>query len=148
LRLALHEAKGAYQDAMQGGGEKAIAKAQKSLAKAEKAHGVAYQRVRSQLVADQQPFASGKHPETALQNARAMLPEHRGKQPRSFPSVSPHEEHVFLRWSAHAEEIAKHGPPLRAVASRVVRVGHSASLVACAVVDDCPAPNWEPHDSG
>jgi CRISPR-associated protein Csb2 len=66
-------------------------------------------------------------------DALKVLPEHRGKQPRTFPSVTPHETRFAFVWS----EIT---PPsdvlegLGRLASRLVRVGHSSSMVHCRLI--------------
>jgi CRISPR-associated protein Csb2 len=148
LERTLEEAKIDYESAQRSGDKKAVEKVTTSLGKAEKALGTERQKVEKLMAADQQPYADGKHPETGLKSAWAQIPEHRGKQPRSFPSVSPDDPRVFLRWSAPGDDIERYTPALAVLAGRVVRVGHSASLVACSVVDDCPTPTWEPSDRG
>jgi len=66
--------------------------------------------------------------------AQEMLPEHRGKQPRAFPSVTPLEPRVRYLWpDAHPDEATRAG--LDALARALVRLGHSATLVACRLVD-------------
>lgn len=77
---------------------------------------------------------------------RAILTETRTRQPRTFPSVTPAVPVVYLLWPA--AEPGSHIDPLGALTERVVRVGHSASLVACRVVDQTPDPSWVPDDSG
>lgn len=148
LKKALDEAKRQYVDVQGGGDKKAVDKAAKVLAKEEKALGSARKRLQKLLGDDQAPYVRGKHPGTGLKSARELVPEYRGKQPRSFPSVSPHDPSVFLRWGAPASELDHHRSALSVLASRVVRVGHSTSFVACSVVDDCPTPTWEPHEDG
>jgi CRISPR-associated protein Csb2 len=67
-------------------------------------------------------------------DALKVLPEHRGKQPRTFPSVAPHEPRFAFVWSEAS-------PPsdvlegLGRLASRLVRVGHSSSMVHCRLID-------------
>ncbi len=145
---ALEQAKADYESAKNSGDQKAINRFNKSVAKTEKAVGKARQKLQQLLEADQQPFATGKHPATGLKSARGLLPEHRGKQPRSFPSVTPDDPRVCLRWSGPDEELERHAPALADLASRVVRVGHSTSLVACSLTDECPRVTWQPDDSG
>lgn len=147
LRRGLEDAKAKYEEVRRTGSEKQIAAAMKELARSEQAEGAGRKKLEQLLLDDQEPFAAGKHPRSGLASAAALIPEHRGKQPRSFPSVSPEDPRAFLRWSAD-EDLERHGPALRALVSRVVRVGHSGSLVACRVVDDCPTPTWEPSDDG
>ncbi len=82
----------------------------------------------------------------ALVQATRMLPEHRTKQARMFPSVSPHEPVVYLVWSSSL------GPDVRStldtLARRVVRIGHSSSLVTCCFIDDAPEPSLVPRNDG
>lgn len=142
---AHEEAKMEYQRARDAGDEKQGDKAAKALSKAEKTAASAQKKLQQLLVDDQE---AGKQSKAGLEAARAMLPEQRGKQARTFPSVSPAEPQVFLLWEAEESEIELHGPSLEALAARIVRVGHSSSLVACTVVEEAPAPNWEPHEDG
>lgn len=148
LQRVLERVKAEYERLQPMGDEKAIKKAAQLLAKDEKALGAGRKTLEKLLMEDQQPYASGTHPGNGLKGAWAMLPEHRGKQPRSFPSVTPEDARVFLRWGAAPAELECHRAALAALASRVVRVGHSASLVTCSVVDDCPTPTWEPSEDG
>lgn len=137
-----------HEAAQAAGDAKRIGRAGKSLAQAQKKHGTGQQKLDQLLVEDQQPCRPGKHSGTGMKSAVALIPEHRGKQPRAVPSVSPDDPRVFVRWSASAAEVLQHKAALAQLASRVVRVGHSASLVSCALADDCPDPTWEPSDSG
>lgn len=148
LKRDLDDAKTEYERAREDGDTKSVDKIAKRLAKAEQALGAERTKLQRLLVEDQKPFANGKHPATALKSANSLLPERRGKQPRTFPSVTPEDPRVFLHWSAPHEEIERHRPALSTLASRVVRVGHSASLVSCTVVDDGPAPTWRPNEDG
>lgn len=82
----------------------------------------------------------------ARQQAERLLPDRRGRQPRTFPSAALSEPVVHLVWDGTP-------PPgvaasLDAVARSVTHVGHSSSLVACRVVDDAPAPTLVPTDEG
>lgn len=81
------------------------------------------------------------------QGALAVLPEERGRQARSFPSVRPDSSIVTFRWPDAAPD-----PEQRAVLdgllSRIGRLGHSSSLVSCRLTDE-DKPAWlEPHDLG
>lgn len=146
LALELEEAK-AQMERVQGDA-RALAKAEKELSKKEKQLRTEQEKIGQAKLVDQSPYSPGKHPGAGLKSARALFPEHRVKQPRSFPSVSPREPHVFVRWTASSDEIERHLPALSELAQQVVRVGHSSSLVSCSWADDCPAPNWEPHGEG
>lgn len=76
--------------------------------------------------------------------AARLLPEQRMRQRRTFPSVSPYDPTVYFVWSSSPAPDVRHA--LDAIASRVVRVGHSSSLVTCRFVDDAPAPTLVPND--
>lgn len=104
---------------------KAVAKARKVLEKAEA-------KLASKVAKAVAPV-EGKLPAETRKMGVSLLPEHRGKQARTFPSVVPDEPRVTLVW----REIAI-GPDLIAaldkLAARVVRIGHSSSLVSMRVV--------------
>ncbi len=80
----------------------------------------------------------------SLVQATRMLPEHRTKQARTFPSVTPYEPIVHLVWPV--SPTAELRSSLDAVAGRLVRIGHSSSLVACRFIDDAPQPSLVPRD--
>lgn len=148
LALAHEEAKTAYERALAANDLKAVKEASKALERSENALAKQRKALLDALTGDQRPFAPGKHTKAALLSAAALLPEQRGKQPRHFPSASPHEPTVFMRWEAEARSYEQHRPHLAALLGRIVRVGHSSSLVACSIAEDCPQPNWKPHDEG
>jgi CRISPR-associated protein Csb2 len=90
---------------------------------------------------------AGKRLATAASVARRLLPEHRGKQPRTFPSVAPDDPVVWLVWDADCPDHVRRA--LAGLAARVVRIGHSSSLVACHVTDAAPdGGGWEPDPDG
>lgn len=76
----------------------------------------------------------------------SVLPEHRKRQARTFPSVSPVEPVVWMRWDVPLPEA--HRAALAALAGRVARLGHSSSLVACSLTDTAPPPNLVPDPDG
>lgn len=137
-----------HENALSGGDQKAIEKTKKSLEKAKKTHKTSSEKLEALIANDQQLYAADKHSDAGIKNARALLPEARGKQPRLFPSVSPEDPTVYVRWSAPAPEVERHRNALADLANKLVRVGHSTSFVACCVVEDCPTPNWEPREGG
>ncbi len=83
---------------------------------------------------------------TDVANKIGVLPAHRTRQPRSFPSVTPETPRFSLIWPD--ADPGAHGAALDRLARRVVRVGHSSSLVAGRVSPDAPAPTWRPADAG
>ncbi|HSW31649.1 MAG TPA: type I-U CRISPR-associated protein Csb2 [Longimicrobiales bacterium] len=82
----------------------------------------------------------------AIRRARSVLPEGRTRQARTFPSVTPHESVVHLVWEAEAA--SSHCRALDALARRVVRLGHSSSLVWCRVVEAVPPVTLVARDDG
>lgn len=104
---------------------KVATKVEKKLARARDALAKAVQKA----TAD-----DGKQSKEAIGAAAALLPERRGRQPRTFPSVRPEDPVVSFVWpDAEPELHVKQG--LAELMSRVVRLGHSASLVACRLGD-------------
>ncbi|MFO0749474.1 MAG: type I-U CRISPR-associated protein Csb2 [Myxococcota bacterium] len=79
--------------------------------------------------------------------AAALLPENRTRQPRTFPSVTPNEPSVTYIWST-AEPTPAQRQAIDALLARLVRVGHSSSLVSARLVDAPPAPTRVPADLG
>lgn len=81
-------------------------------------------------------------PDTAL----ALLPEHRVRQPRTFPSVTPEDPRVTYVWPEATPSREQH-VVLDRLLSRLVRVGHSSSLVSARVVDSPPPTRTVPVDT-
>lgn len=78
--------------------------------------------------------------------ANALLPEARGRQPRSFPSLALTDPVVHLCWPQVSG--TPHLPALERLATRLIRVGHSSSFVHARWVMQAPPPAWLPHDQG
>lgn len=76
-----------------------------------------------------------------------VLPEYRGRQPRTFPSVTPADPKVTYVWTDAAPTDVQR-MALGRLLRRVVRVGHSSSLAALRVVDDPAPPTWRPAVNG
>jgi CRISPR-associated protein Csb2 len=80
-----------------------------------------------------------------------ILPENRGKQGRTFPTVLPDSHSMWFTWPG-----ASPGPAmlatLDALLGRVGRIGHSSTLVACRCNDVGPGqdavPTWVPGGNG
>jgi CRISPR-associated protein Csb2 len=81
------------------------------------------------------------------QAAAELLPDHRKLQPRTFPSVTPHDDQVWLSWP-QAQPDQEIRAALGALVADVVSLGHSSSLVAMALCDDPPSPSLVPVDLG
>lgn len=114
-------------------------RAQKDLDKARAELDKAVGLMRAALA--ESPKASGAD----LSSAKALLPEGRGRQARSFPSCTPEDPVLFLSWDA---EPGEHRQALADLCARVVRIGHSSTLVACALVDEAPPARWFPDPDG
>lgn len=71
-----------------------------------------------------------------------LLPEHRSRQPRSFPVAIPHDPVVRLLWCDM--DPGEHREALTRLARKVTSVGHSASLVQAWLEDAPPEPVWLP----
>lgn len=79
----------------------------------------------------------GKHPkkgksiEAELQRLKkrglAVVPEHRSRQPRSFPVAIPHDPTVRLIWED--EQLGGYGDILERLTAKVTHIGHSATFV-------------------
>jgi CRISPR-associated protein Csb2 len=71
----------------------------------------------------------------------------RGKQPRRFPSVTPHEASAFFIWPD-----ASPPPEVRAaleeLTARTGYLGKACSLVRIRLNDDAPKPNYVPSPAG
>jgi CRISPR-associated protein Csb2 len=76
-----------------------------------------------------------------------VLPEHRGRQPRTFPSVTPDDPRVTYVWSDATPSVAQQAL-LDMLLRRVVRLGHSSSLVSVRLVGDPGRPTWRPAVDG
>ncbi len=70
---------------------------------------------------------SPTNPKTALE----MLPDHRNKRERFFPSVTPKEPRVTYLWDGPCPNDV--GETLDRLLERVTRIGHSSTLVSCRI---------------
>ena len=83
----------------------------------------------------------------SAQQARAglqLLPENRSRQARQFPVAIPQDPTVYLAWPSVPPPGVRRA--LESLCSKVIRVGHSASLVQAWVEDAPPPPNLVPAD--
>lgn len=141
----LREPLAALAKAEQAGDAKALRRAQTA---ADRARKKLDQQIAKDVAYDGAPNAS------ACAKAREMLPEHRGKQPRTLPSVTPTEPRVRYLWSSATPD-GRTREALSELARRMVRLGHSTTLVACRVVESGretqePAGlrTWAPDEGG
>jgi CRISPR-associated protein Csb2 len=119
-------------------GSKALASARTKLAKAEARFT---QAVRLAVA----PVAAGKEGKEGPRLAESLLPDRRTRQARTFPSVFPSDSRVTFAWP-HAEAPDEVRTSLDALAARLVRLGHSSSLVTARVREESPPATWMPED--
>jgi CRISPR-associated protein Csb2 len=135
----LADAHQAVRNAVQSGDERAIGRARAALDRAE-----------TKARADDARAGMATGGETGSVAARALevLPEFRGKQGRTYPTVLPDETTMWFQWP-DASPGAERLDILNGLLSRIGRIGHSSTLVACRCADDAPSPTWVPgHGRG
>lgn len=77
---------------------------------------------------------------------RTIIPAYRtNRQPRTFPKVRPHQPTLFLHWP-EAEPAVAQRAALERICAKVIRIGHSSSLVRMWVAAESPAgqSGWAP----
>ena len=82
----------------------------------------------------------------ALSKAAMLLPELRLRQARAFPSVTPGDPVAHLLWESDPPDLVRSA--LDAIARRIVRIGHSSSLVSCRIESSGPSPSLVPLEEG
>ena len=100
------------------------------------------QLAKQQDVRSQVDSVGRTNPDSAVQ----MLPDHRGKQERFFPSVTPDDPRVTYLWDGSLTEGISE--MLDRLLQRVTRLGHSSSLVSCRLTTETPEANLVPGDDG
>lgn len=132
------EAHEALQTARKDGNEKVAARASAALAKAE---------TKARTDAARAGQSSGRESSAIMASVLQVLPEYRGKQARTYPTVLPEGPAFSFVWP-HAVPSQRHQDALDRLLSRVGRLGHSSTLVACRCVDGYPdahpKPTWVP----
>ena len=88
--------------------------------------------------------AGGTPSTQQVQAGLQLLPENRLRQARQFPVAIPGDPNVYLVWPADPSPEVREG--LESLCGKVIRVGHSASLVQAWVEDAPPAPNLIPTE--
>ncbi len=128
------DARSAVHEAEQLGDERAIRRARAALTKAEAKTLADGARVGTPTGRESRSIAAG---------VLEVLPEFRGKQGRTYPTVLPDEPTVWFLWS-DAVPSAEQLTILDGLLTRVGRIGHSSTLVACRCADDGPSPTFVP----
>lgn len=96
--------------------------------------------IAAQQIIDRAPAA------TAIATAKALLPDRRIRQERTFPTIVPQRATFVFAWPE--ADAANHENALRRLCDRVTRLGHSSSLVRCAIVDRLIEPSLVPQPTG
>jgi CRISPR-associated protein Csb2 len=94
----------------------------------------------------------GEAKAATIETALALLPSSRGRLPRTFPSITPAHPRVTFVWPG-AQPTEDQRAALVHLLARVVRLGHSSSLVSCTLEDHRPdegdgRARWVPDDAG
>ena len=131
---AMSQAARGLQEAEQSGDERGISRARAAAAKAA-----------AKAVADAARAGkpTGRESGKVIAGVLEVLPENRGKQGRAYPTVIPDESTVWFIWPA-AEPSDQQRDALDGLLSRVARIGHSSTFVACRGADEAPSPTWAP----
>ncbi len=139
---SLQAGRQAVSEAERARDAKALAKARAALVKAEKkATGDAAKAAKP----------DGTESRAVTKAVLEILPENRGKQGRTFPTVLPDSQSVWFTWPGASPSPAML-TALDALLGRVGRIGHSSTLVACRCDDTGPGqeaePTWAPGGNG
>lgn len=116
-------------------------------AAAEKKLGKARQKFEDAVKKAKAPLVAGKEGKEGPRTALSLLPDHRGRQPRTFPSVTPQAPRITFVWPAATADGGVRAA-IDAILSRLVRVGHSSSLVTARIVESPTTPTWIPDETG
>ena len=132
------DARLAVDEAERSGDERAVQRAHAAVAKTQ-----------AKAIADAQRVGlpTGRETATVAAGVLEVLPEQRGKQGRTYPTVLPDQTTVWFLWP-DAEPSEEQWNILDALLGRVARIGHSSTLVACRCADDGPPPTWAPGRRG
>jgi CRISPR-associated protein Csb2 len=132
------EAAGALQEAQGSGDDRAAERARAALVKAE-----------AKAVADAARAGrpTGRETSKIAAGVLQVLPEYRGKQGRTYPTVLPDDMTVWFLWP-DAEASEAQWSALDDLLGRVARIGHSSTLVSCRCVTESQPPTWVPSHDG
>lgn len=117
--------------------ERELKKAKETVKKEEKKLAI--------LLADQQVIDNDPSAK-ALATATALLPDRRTRQVRTFPVVVPARSQFAFIWPEKIPDTLQ--AALDRLCTRVTRLGHSSSLVRCAVVQRPVTPTLVPDPDG
>ncbi|MGH3299223.1 MAG: type I-G CRISPR-associated protein Csb2 [Trebonia sp.] len=136
----MESARRAVAGAQRSGDAKALLAAEKSLIKAQAKAVADAAKAGAPTGRESAPVAAG-----VLQ----VLPENRGKQGRTYPTVIPDKTTVWFVWPS-AKPSADNGQALDGLLGRVARLGHSSTLVSCRSNETGPVTvaTWVPGGAG
>jgi CRISPR-associated protein Csb2 len=131
---AVAAARAAVRDAEAGDDPRVVKRMQTALVRAE-----------AKALADAAKAGSPTGRETAnvTRSVLEVLPENRGKQGRTYPTILPDDSTVWFIWPA-AEPSEQQFTILDGLLARVGRIGHSSTLVSCGCSREAPDPTWIP----
>jgi CRISPR-associated protein Csb2 len=137
---SIEDAQESLVQAHQAGDAKALVRAQNGLAKAQ---------AKAAADAAKAGAATGKETASVTGSVLAVLPENRGKQGRTYPTVIPDDQTVWFTWD-EAVVSREHMRALDTILGRVGRIGHSSTLVSCRCADTAPGTeaSWVPGGRG
>ena len=124
--------------AEQSGDERALHRVRATLAKAEA-------KAISDAARAGKP--SGAESGNVVAGVLKVLPEHRSKQGRTYPTVVPDQTTVWFVWPGSGPS-DENGRAIDAVLARVARIGHSSTLVTCWSATSVPSSTWVPSREG
>ena len=135
----VRSARGEVAAARRSGSAKALQSAEKALGKAQ---------AKAAADAAKAGTPTGRESTTVAASVLQVLPENRGKQARTYPTVIPDKASVRFVWPS-AEPGAAERQALDGLLGRVARLGHSSTLVACRCDETGPATDatWVPGES-
>jgi CRISPR-associated protein Csb2 len=137
---SLESARQALVGARRSGDAKALLVAEKALAKAQ---------AKAVSDATKAGARTGRESAPVAASVLQVLPENRGKQGRTYPTVIPDEATIWFVWPS-AQPSADEWQALDGLLSRVARLGHSSTLVACRCDETGPTTDatWVPGGTG
>ncbi|WP_066908104.1 type I-G CRISPR-associated protein Csb2 [Millisia brevis] len=114
--------------------------AQKEIGAAERA----LEKARAKVVADTARVTAAGIPASGsvVESVLEVLPDNRDRQARQFPAVTPDNPVIRYGWSYDIDP--DRARVLDTILARIGRIGHSASTVACRLIDEPLRPTWVP----
>jgi CRISPR-associated protein Csb2 len=137
---SLESARQAVAGAQRSSDAQALLAAEKSLVKAQ---------AKSVADAAKAGAPTGRESTSVAASVLQVLPENRGKQGRTYPTIIPDRKTVWFVWPS-AQPSPDEWQALDGLLGRVARLGHSSTLVACRCDETGPATraSWVPGGTG